>query len=65
LKQGKPASYDIELAEWLIIKLTGVNFFSPRQVQPLKVPWLDDSPEKKSKGKVQDSHESSSNAEVR
>lgn len=46
LKQGKPPSYDIELAEWLIIKLTGVNFFSPKQVQPLKVPWLENVKEK-------------------
>ncbi|MDB6139730.1 MAG: hypothetical protein JWO94_2802 [Verrucomicrobiaceae bacterium] len=41
LKQGKPKSYDIELAEWLIIKLTGTNYFSPRQVQPLKLPWTE------------------------
>jgi hypothetical protein len=45
LKQGKPPSYDVELAEWLIIKLTGVNFLSPKQVQPLKLPWLE-SPSK-------------------
>jgi hypothetical protein len=49
LKQGKPSSYDIELAEWLIIKLTGVNFFSPKQVQPLKLPWLENSNETTSK----------------
>ena len=41
LKQGKPSSYDVELAEWLIIKATGVNFLSPKQVQPLKLPWSD------------------------
>lgn len=41
LKQGKPKSYDIELAEWLIIKLTGMNYFSPKQVQPLKLPWTE------------------------
>lgn len=41
LKQGKPASYDIELAEWLIIKLTGINYFSPRQVEPMKLPWTE------------------------
>jgi len=46
LKQGKPSSYDVELAEWLIIKLTGVNFFSPKQVQPLKLPWLESPKEK-------------------
>ncbi|MCB1226021.1 MAG: hypothetical protein KDK99_09455 [Verrucomicrobiales bacterium] len=39
LKQGKPKSYDIELAEWLIIKLLGLNYFSPRQVEPMKLPW--------------------------
>lgn len=63
LKQGKPSSYDVELAEWLVIKLTGVNFFSPKQVQPLKVPWLDNSTDKAEKGKV--SNESSPNVEVR
>jgi len=47
LKQGKPASYDIELAEWLIIKLGGVNFFSPKQVQPMKLPWLESAKESK------------------
>ena len=41
LKQGKPSSYDIELFEWLIIKMTGVNFLSPKQVQPMKLPWLE------------------------
>jgi|JI8StandDraft_1071087.scaffolds.fasta_scaffold153514_1 hypothetical protein len=41
LKQGKPHSYDIELAEWLIIKLTGINYFSPRQVEQLKLPWTE------------------------
>lgn len=43
LKQGKPASYDVELAEWLIIKLASINFFSPKQVEPMKLPWLDNS----------------------
>lgn len=43
LKQGKPPSYDIELFEWLIIKATGVNFLSPKQVQPLKMPWLENT----------------------
>lgn len=41
LKQGKPKSYDIELAEWLIIKATGTNYMSPKQVQPMKLPWLE------------------------
>jgi len=41
LKQGKPSSYDIELFEWLIIKMTGVNFLSPKQVQPMKLPWME------------------------
>lgn len=49
LKQGKPSSYDIELFEWLIIKMTGVNFLSPKQVQPLKLPWLESAPKEKSK----------------
>jgi hypothetical protein len=43
LKQGKPPSYDIELGEWLIIKLTQTPYFSPRQVEPLALPWVDDS----------------------
>lgn len=43
LKQGKPPSYDIELGEWLIIKLTQNPYFSPRQVEPLALPWVDDS----------------------
>jgi hypothetical protein len=55
LKQGKPPSYDIELAEWLIIKLGGVNFISPKQVQPLKVPWLE---------KVKDEHTPESTPDV-
>ena len=50
LKQGKPPSYDIELFEWLIIKATGVNFLSPKQIQPLKLPWTENvkSPKKNS-----------------
>jgi hypothetical protein len=43
LKQGKPKSYDVELAEWLIIKFTGTNYFSPKQVQKLKLPWDESS----------------------
>ena len=39
LKQGKPKSYDIELAEWLLIKLLGINYFSPKQTEQLKLPW--------------------------
>ena len=42
LKQGKPASYDIELGEWLIIKMSAAPYFSPRQVEPVALPWLDD-----------------------
>jgi hypothetical protein len=42
LKQGKPASYDVELGEWLIIKATQNPYFSPRQVEPLSIPWVDD-----------------------
>ena len=41
LKQGKPESYDIELAEWLIIKLTRMNYFSPKQVEAMKLPWME------------------------
>lgn len=43
LKQGKPKSYDVELGEWLIIKLSRAPYFSPRQVEPLALPWVDDS----------------------
>lgn len=39
LKQGKPKSYDIEIAEWLIIKLANLNYFSPMQVEKMKLPW--------------------------
>lgn len=46
LKQGKPPSYDIELAEWLIIKATSTNYFSPKQVQPLNLPWVDSCPDR-------------------
>lgn len=42
LKQGKPASYDVELGEWLIIKATQNPYFSHRQVEPLSIPWVDD-----------------------
>ncbi len=50
LKQGKPPSYDVELAEWLIIKLGGVNFLSHKQVQPLKLPWLEKTQDPKTEG---------------
>jgi hypothetical protein len=46
LKQGKPASYDVELGEWLIIKLTKNPYFSPKQVEPLALSWVDDPPGK-------------------
>ena len=39
LKQGKPKSYDIEIAEWLIIRLAKLNYFSPMQVEKMKLPW--------------------------
>ncbi|HYF33852.1 MAG TPA: hypothetical protein VD994_01070 [Prosthecobacter sp.] len=42
LKQGKPPSYDVELGEWLIIKLANNPYFSPRQVESVSLPWLDD-----------------------
>lgn len=42
LKQGKPASYDVELGEWLIIKASNTPYFSPRQVEPLHLPWMED-----------------------
>jgi hypothetical protein len=42
LKQGKPASYDVELFQWLLFKLSGGNYFSPSQVEPMKIPWVDD-----------------------
>ena len=41
LKQGKPKSYDVELGEWLIIRLTGSSYFSPKAVQPLDLEWVD------------------------
>ena len=46
LKQGKPSSYDVELAEWLIIKGIRNNYFSPKQVQPMKLPWADSEKDK-------------------
>lgn len=45
LKQGKPASYDVELGEWLIIKASNAPYFSPRQVEPMSLPWLADGKE--------------------
>jgi hypothetical protein len=42
LKQGKPASYDVELFQWIIIKLSGSNYFSPSQTHPMKMPWVED-----------------------
>lgn len=41
LKQGKPKSYDIELAEWLLIKILGINYFSPKQVEHMRLPWTE------------------------
>ena len=52
LKQGKPSSYDVELAEWLIIKMAGVNYFSPSKVPPPKVPFLENIKTKTTKGEV-------------
>ena len=46
LKQGKPASYDIELGEWLIIKASSNPYFSPRQIEPISLPWVDDPTKK-------------------
>ena len=48
LKQGKPASYDIELGEWLIIRAAGGTYFSPRQTEPMALPWLEESKKEKS-----------------
>lgn len=42
LKQGKPPSYDIELGEWLIIKLSGTGYFSPKQAEKVALPWLEE-----------------------
>lgn len=42
LKQGKPASYDVELAEWLIIKASKGPYFAPSKVEPISLPWVDD-----------------------
>jgi len=41
LKQGKPKSYDLELGQWLMFKITRSSYFSPKQVQPLEIPWVD------------------------
>lgn len=40
LKQGKPPSYDLELVEWLIAKLTRQNYFSPKYVERIKLDWV-------------------------
>jgi hypothetical protein len=48
LKQGKPASFDIELGEWLIIKASGGSYFSPKQVEPLALDWIEDPKSKDS-----------------
>ena len=56
LKQGKPPSYDIELAEWLIIRAASVNYFSAKQVQPLNLPWVDSSPDKSPRPPTTPSH---------
>lgn len=48
LKQGKPPSYDVELGEWLIIKASGGSYFSPRQVEPLALDWVQDPKNKDS-----------------
>lgn len=40
LKQGKPPSYDIELFEWLVIKLCKKPYFGPKQVEPIHLEWV-------------------------
>ena len=47
LKQGKPPSYDVELGEWLIIKLSQAPYFSPRQAEKLSLPCFEDQKPKK------------------
>ncbi|MBB5039626.1 hypothetical protein [Prosthecobacter dejongeii] len=47
LKQGKPPSYDVELGEWLIIKASNNPYFSPKQVEPISLPWVDDPTKEK------------------
>ncbi|HEY1082894.1 MAG TPA: hypothetical protein VGE29_11555 [Prosthecobacter sp.] len=47
LKQGKPPSYDVELGEWLIIKASSNPYFSPKQVEPMALPWVDDPAKEK------------------
>lgn len=47
LKQGKPPSYDVELAEWLIIKASKGPYFAPSKVEPIALPWVDDSANEK------------------
>lgn len=46
LKQGKPPSYDVELAEWLIIKASKGPYFAPSKVEPISLPWVDDPAKK-------------------
>lgn len=41
LKQGKPPSYDVELAEWLIIKASKGPYFDPSKVEPMALPWVE------------------------
>ena len=48
LKQGKPPSFDIELGEWLIIKASGGSYFSPKQVEPLALDWIEEPKNKDS-----------------
>lgn len=48
LKQGKPASYDVELGEWLIIKASKNPYFSPTQVEQMSLPWITESSKEKS-----------------
>lgn len=43
LKQGKPPSYDVDLAEWLIIKASNGPYFAPSKVEPISLSWVDDS----------------------
>ncbi len=40
LKQGKPPSYDVELFEWLVIKLCRLPYFGPKQVEPIHLEWV-------------------------
>ena len=52
LKQGKPNSYDIELFEWIVVKLSKQSYFGPKYTEPFDLEWVNvhRKPVSKSKG---------------